>query len=266
MALFDFNHYRDYLIAQMNQETLQKGGRARLARHLQCQTSFVSQVLSGKSQLSLEHALKTSEFFRHTAEESQFFMLLVQKDKAGSKELERFFQAQADAILQKRQLVKERIGVKNELGLDDQVTYYSAWWYGAIHILSALPGTQTSEAIIERLGLAPELVEKGLRFLIQRGLVKEKGGKLSIGTGRIHLGTSSPLLPRHHSNWRVKALSAIESPKGQPLHYSALFGISRVDAERIRSMMLQLLQDIEPIVEKSPEQAPFAVLMDFFEV
>jgi uncharacterized protein (TIGR02147 family) len=264
--IFDHDDYRRYLKARLTQGAETRGQRSKLALFLRCQTSFISQVLTGRSHLSLEHALGASEFLGHTPEEREFFMLLVQKAKAGSKDLEGYFESQLEQMRSRRQVVRERIKVKDELKLQDQMTYYSAWWYGAIHILCALPGTQTREQIVAKLSLAPEVVARALKFLTEKGLVTENAGRYGIGKGRIHLGTTSPLLPRHHANWRMRAMQSVDHAKPADLRYSSVIGISRDDAARIRSLMLDALQKSEVILRDSGEEAPYVMLMDFFEL
>jgi uncharacterized protein (TIGR02147 family) len=264
--LFDHDDYRRYLRIALDEGHAARGRRSRLAQFLKCQTSFISQVLSGRSHLSLEHALRASEFLAHTGEERDFFMLLVQKAKAGSKELEIYYGAQIEQARSCRQVVKERIKVKDELKLQDQITYYSAWWYGAVHVLCALPGTQTREQIAAKLSLPVEVVEKTLSFLEEKGLISENGGRYGIGKRRIVLGSSSPLLPRHHANWRMRAMQSVDHAKATDLRYSGVIALSRQDAARVRSVLLDALQKSEAILKETDEEAPYVMLMDLFEM
>jgi uncharacterized protein (TIGR02147 family) len=264
--IFDFDDYRAYLVAAMDAKGERRGKRSRLAQFLGCETSFVSQVLTGRSHFSLEHSIRASDFLGHTSEEKHYFMLLVQKGKAGSRPLESYYDAQIAEVRKRRQVVRERIQVKDELKLQDQMTYYSAWWFVAAHILCALPGTQTRDEITRKLSLPAEVVNRTLDFLLGKGLIKEESGHYSIGAQRIHLGTASPLLPRHHSNWRMKAMQAVDHPKAGDLHYSGVIGISKKDGERVRAMMLDLLQKSEVIVQESKEDTAYVMLMDFFEL
>jgi len=42
------------------------------------------------------------------------------------------------------------------------------------------------------------------------GLAEEKEGRFKIGNSRIHLPSNSPLISKHHTNWRVKAIQTLE--------------------------------------------------------
>lgn len=270
MNLFEFKHYTDYLRALFDAPDAEKGMRSRLADALGCQTSFVSQVLSGRLHFSLEHALQIALFLNLNRDETEYFILLVQKAKAGTQNLQKYFENQLAnhlaITLKKRELVKERIGIQGELSEKDQTLYYSAWWYMAIHIFVALPGLNTKKALIQRLNLPVKNIESALKFLTRCGLIFEKKGIYQIGKTRIHLGTDSPLLSRHHVNWRIKAIEAAERVQSQDLQYSALLGISKVDAQKIKTLMLDLIQKSEPMIARSKEEAPYVMLMDFFEL
>lgn len=266
MTLFDFDHYQDYLKATFNRKSEGWGKRSALAQFLNCQTSFISQVLAKRVHMSLEHAIKVSEFLGHNLEEQRFFMLLVQRDRSGSNLLEQFYTDQIEKIKEKRQLIKEQIKVNKEISASDQAIYYSSWWYSAIHILAALPSFNDVKSISRYLNLPEKIVKNVVDFLIGCSLIQEKEGNLEIGMGRIHLGSKSPLVSRHHLNWRQKANQVIEQMDKKNLHYSAIVGISKQDAIKIKSLILELLEKSEKIISESGEEAPYALLMDFFHV
>lgn len=265
-SVFDYDDYQAYLANRFAPSGESRGGRSKLAQTLRCQNSFVSQVLSGKSHLSLEHALLTSQFLDHSEEESRFFMLLVVKGKAGSKSLEKFYEGQIREIREKRQQIRERIQVSHELKGEDQMTYYSAWYYLAIHILVALPPFQTKEALCRHLHLPPAKVGEVLDFLHSRGLVIEKSGRYGIGVARIHLGHGSPMLARHHANWRMKAIEAVDHADQDDLHYSGVIGISAEDGNKLKSLLLSFIEKTEGVVRESKEDTAFCLLLDLFRV
>ena len=193
-------------------------------------------------------------------------MLLVQKAKAGSKSLESFFNGKISEIQKQRDQVKERIKIKTELKTEDQMKYYSSWFYSAIHILCALPNLNTVEQISKKLKLDIGLVKEVLNFLESKGFVQSSAGKYSIGSRRIHLAQGSPMLPRHHSNWRMKAIESVDQEKTSDLHYSAVLGIAKRDIKVFKEKLLNLLEEFEPIVSESKEEVPVVLLMDLFEL
>jgi uncharacterized protein (TIGR02147 family) len=262
--LIDFDDYRAYLKYRLTFDKASRGQVARLADHLGCQSSFLSQVLGERSHLSFEHAQSVSDFLELREAEMDYFMNLVHENRSGTQGLKRYYRAKmADAKESLRTIVSQ-VKVNGQIDPNDQSTYYSQWWFSAVHILSALPGYGSRKAIAEKLNLPHALVNEILHFLTHIKLVKESSeGLLSIGTGRIHLGRDSALISRHHSNWRLKAIDLLSRPEKNDLNYSAVIGISAVDADRIRDGILALLKNSEEILVQSKEEHPFVFNIDF---
>lgn len=265
-SIHDYADYKAYLRDRLETTGEARGSRSRLAQALHCQTAFVSQVLNGDAQFSAEHALSISEFLQHSPEERHFFILLVQKERAGSKALEQYYESQLAEIRGRRKLIQERIQVKQGLSSEDQMTYYSSWIHSAVHILSAIPRFQRASAMAEVLQLPPAAVKQSLEFLEGVGLVHREGEAYRIGAARIHLGRGSPMIGRHHANWRMRALHSLDRADPSDLHYSTVVAISRADRERIREEILRFLERIEPIVQASPEEGCFSLTLDWFGV
>jgi hypothetical protein len=195
-----------------------------------------------------------------------FFMLLVNQERAGHHRLKEYFADQIQEILQKREVISERIQVKQGLSEEARQTYYSTWYYAAIHILLSVPSMQTLPALVNHLRLPPKLVQEALDFLASVGLAQMKGERYKIGTSRIHLGKGSPLLAKHHMNWRLKTMQSLEGGSPEDLHYSSVISLSSKDAKKIKEMALSLLESAEPIINASPEEEVFAFTIDFFTV
>jgi hypothetical protein len=191
---------------------------------------------------------------------------LVEKGRAGSKDLEAYYESQLDEIRAARSKIQERIQVKKGLSAEDQMTYYSSWIYAAIHILSAIPAYQETAELARVVQLPVAKLKHYLEFLEGAGLVVREGQRYRIGSARIHLGADSPIIQRHHANWRMRAIHSIDRGNTDELHYSSIFAISRKDGARIREEILKLLETIEPVVQASPEEAAFCLGMDWFEL
>lgn len=264
--LFEFSDYRVYLKKEFSGTGAGRGKRAHLAEALGCQTSFLSQVLTDRAHLSLEHAMKASGYLAHSDAERDYFMLLVQKAKAGSRSLTDYFDTKLREIRESRDRIQERIRIKTDLTAEDQMRYYSSWFYSAIHILASLPELNAPAEMAKRLRLDLTLVKDVLGFLEEKGFVSSSQGKYKIGNRRIHLAHGSPMLPRHHANWRMKAIEAVDHEKPQDLHYSAVLGIAKADIPLFREKMLKLIADYEPLVTASKEDSPVILLMDLFEL
>ena len=248
MQILDYTDYRAYLGTTFSGVGPGRGKRGKLADFLSCQPSFLTQVFMKKAHLSLEHAVRVCDYLQFSDIEAEYFMLLVQKAKAGSERLEKYFQQKILKMLEKRKSVSTRLKLDTEISADDQMIYYSVWYYSSIHILCALPTIKTAEDIASHLQLELLVVKKVLSFLEAKGFIKRINGSYEIGAKRIHLKKGSPMLPRHHANWRMKALSVIDMEREDDLHYTAVLGISRSDYKMFQEKILQLLVEFEPIV------------------
>ena len=103
MSIYDFEEYKKYLnVKAFLMMQSERGIKSKLARHLNCQTGFISQVLNGMAHFSLEHAIKINDFVGHSEDEAHFFMLLVQLSKAGNHDLKLYYKSQMEKILNRR--------------------------------------------------------------------------------------------------------------------------------------------------------------------
>lgn len=267
MSIFDHSDYKIYCTARLAEfPNKGRGARSRLAAFSGCQVAYVSQVLNGNVHFTLEQGERINRFFSHTREESHYFMLLLQLGRAGSKELEAYFRDQVEQALERHLTLKNRVDVKESLSQEHQLTYYSSWIYAAIHILVTIPQFQTRGAIASRLGLPGEDVSEALDFLSATGLVREEAGRLLPGATRLYLGDDSPLISKHHANWRIKTLQSLERRKRESLHYSSVISLSKEDLIKIKARLVQEITEAKAIIRDSKEEVLCCFAVDLFEV
>lgn len=267
--IFSYKDYKAYLQALIASKP--KGGRGirmAMAIAIGSPVSHISQVLGGKSQLSMEQAEGINEFYGHTPEEANFFLLLVQYARAGSQGLKKRLGNQIQQILEKRLVLKERLGVKTILSIEDQTTFYSSWIYGAIHVMLTIDKFQTKEAISHYLGISIQHTAEILEFLVSIGLaVQKENGHFTVGTSRIHLGNDSPMISKFHTNWRIKAISSMEKERlKEDLHYSSAITISEADMMRIKGLLVKNIEEIKAIIKDSKEEGVHCFSLDFFRI
>ena len=109
MSIFDFDNYKDYLKEHFKTSGEGRGGRTKLAKYLDCQSGFISHVFNSYTNFSLEHAILVNEFLRHDEEQGEFFLLLVQLERAGSFKLKNFFQTKVNKIKKSKRRVSGRL-------------------------------------------------------------------------------------------------------------------------------------------------------------
>lgn len=267
MKVFDYRDYRKYLLDRLATTGPTRGLRAKLATVLNCQSAFISQTLEGKTHFSFEHAFKINGFLNHSTDEAHYFMLLVHHDRAGTQELRTYYADQIDFILTKREQVKERVGgQQQQLSVVSQMTYYSQWYFVAVHIAVAIPELRTAESISAYLRIPLVTVKECLNFLESVGLAVAEGSKYNIGKTRMHLSNESPMIHQHHANWRLQALQAVGKSQNNSLFYSTLWAISNEDFAKIRKMLLDAIERFDPICMASKEEDLFCLNLDFFRL
>lgn len=266
-SIYEYRDYKSYLIDRIqNSPAKGRGVKLRMAEYLNCQNTFVSQVINGNSNFSLEQSVKLNGFLEHNKEEGKYFIILIHHARAASEDLKKFYQNELDEMVLAQNDLKKRTNFKNTLKEKDHDIYYSAWFYSAIHILVTIKEFQTAHAIAKRLQLPRDKTNEVLTFLLDKGLIEKNGNIYQNGLTRIHLPKDSVHISRHHANWRMKALTSIDLKDPGSLHFSNVVSIAEKDVIRIRELLIQSIAEAREIVKPSPEEKLYSLCMDFFEV
>lgn len=264
MSLFDHRDYKSYLRARSAEKGPRSGFKSQLARACGCNSAYVSSVLGGNAHLSLEQAERLAGHLQFSRDEAHFFLLLVQRARAGTAALASYFDAQIDELLQLKLNVQKRLGARERLSREDQAQYYSSWIYAAIHVALSIPRLARSpETMAEYLDLPVTLVKRALEFLLTTGLAVRAGAGYGIGPRHIHLGKNSENIQRHHANFRLQVLRSLEREPEDSLNYSSAVTLSRKDAFRVREILLSAIKDSVDLIIASPEEEVFALTVDF---
>ncbi len=265
--VFDAKTYKTFLIKRMPTVGGERGLRSKLADHLGCQLSFISLVLTTeKHHFSLEHGQRVCKFFNLSEAETDFFMLLMSRDRAGSKELESFYEKKIQNVLKQRQEIKNRIKDHASLNSDDQALYYSDWYYTAVHMILRCRKSIKASELAELLGLSITKVHECLSFLERTGVVVKEKGLYRVTDVRIHIGEGVPWLNAHHKNWRNRSILSLDNKKEEDMHFTMITSISENAAKEIKKNILRLIQDNEPIIRDADDKVVYNFNLDFFKI
>lgn len=267
-SIFEFKDYKAYLKYTEGRRPLKgRGFRAEMARTMSCQTAYISQVLNGNANFSLEQAQALNTLLLHSKDEARFMLLLVEFARAGTPDLRTHFLELMEELIQKQLNLKERFKVKDVLSLEDQTTYYSEWTYAAIHIAVTISKLNSAEALAEFYQLSKLKTLKVLKFLIRAGLIQETApNQYTIGNARIHLGQDSSLISKHHTNWRLQAMNSLEQESERDLHYTSVVSLSHDDVVQLKSRMVKEIDSFNSIVKDSKEETMYCLALDFFSL
>jgi uncharacterized protein (TIGR02147 family) len=266
--IYEYKSYKQYLNDWLD-DPARGGGygsRAKFAKAIGCQTSYIAQVLKGSAHLSLEQLEAANSFMGHSEQEGLYLLTLLQYERAGTSQLQARFKKQLDEIKDSRLLLKNRLGVGQPLSPEQQAIYYSAWYYSAIHLMVSQSRFQSAKSIAEYLGLDVLRANSAIQFLLETGLIEKKGSHFRIGQKRIHLGSDSPLISKHHINWRLQAIRALEKDRKENLHYSSVVTILPSDALRVRELMTKTIGQAKSIIKDSADEDVYGFSIDFFNV
>ncbi len=265
-SIYDFADYKAFLLWKAGPTGSRKGIRGAMAKTLRCQPTYVSQVLNSGAHFSLEQAEALASFFGLTSEETHFFLLLLQRDRAGTQTLKKYFSQQIEKVLTDRLNVKARVGTQSVLTPENQSMYYSSWCYAAVHIALSIPTLRTKESLASALGISLSRVAEVLDFLTKAGLVELSGSEYITTNLQVFLGKESHNILKHHTNWRNKAMQSLDRETLRDLHYSAVYSLSEKDVLKIKDKILEFISETVQTVKESKEESLYCWCVDFFDL
>jgi uncharacterized protein (TIGR02147 family) len=263
-TIFKYDDYKSYVKDSLSE--LGHGSRIRFASALNCQSAYITQVLNKDAHLSLEQAADASQFLNLNKGEEEYFLLLVQYAKAGSKRLRDIFKVRLKEIKEKRALFSNRVQGNDELDEVTMVKYYSKWYYGAIHIVVTIPEYKTKESISDYLGLKMDVVNEAIHFLENAGLISSSTNGYVTGMTKVFLKGDSPFIVQHHQNWRLRAIDSFTKDQKGNLHFSSAYTLSESDFVSIKEKLFKHLQEVRDIVRPSKEEKLCVLNLDFFSL
>lgn len=271
-SIYSFSNYKDFLRNWMETRPQKGHGELRrMALHLKIHPTRMSQIFSGSQHLSMEQACALGAYLALGPSEVEFFLLLLQRERAGTQDLRHVLD---------RQLEKARNRVKKDpgksVGLEtvpleeaEKAIFYSSWLYSAVQLLTHIPESRTPEAIADRLATPLPRIKEIIEFLIRGGLcVEGADGLLSPGRRSTYVPYSSLLYGRHHQNWRIKALEHAERFRPNELTYTAALSLPREALAEGRAKLLEAIREINASAtdEGRNSETVAALTIDWFEV
>lgn len=265
LSVFKYSDYKLYLNDIGN--TRPRGYRKALARATGCQTAYISHVLNGLGQFNLEQAEAATRFFEMNKEESRYFLLVVEHNRAGTASLRKLLKQQMEEMQERNLLLKSRVGIEDTLSRENQASYYSSWHYAAVHMACTVPALQTRSALGKALRISLRKLNEVLDFLLGVGLIVRQEQRFLPGQTLLHLEKDSPLIYQHHANWHNKAIASMhEESADSAIHYSSVLTLSTQDVQKIRTLITQNLSEWIDVVKVSREEEVHGLTVDFFRV
>ena len=235
-----------------------------LAKKAQVHPTFLSQVLAGRKDLSLEQASLLSEYLEHSPLERDYFFVLVQLDRAGHLQLKKYWSEKKEQLLEEKNKLGRRFDSHLELTDQERAVFYSSWLYSALRICTAIDQGQSALQLTERVRLPKSKVTEILNFLVSTGVCLEEEGIYRIGAAHIHVPNESPFVIKHHTNWRMRAIHEMDQRQKDELYFTAPMSISEKDFAVIREKLNQIIREVVDQAKASEAQILTCLNIDFF--
>jgi len=269
MSIFDFNDYRKFVLKLIHEQPKRgRGMRSELARIMKCKTSYVTRILDGNAELSLEQAFELRDFLNLSEDEIQYFLLLVMHGRAGTEALKKNLKKQIVETQHRMLQMKRHTDIPADvLTQEQQFKYFSSWEYSMVHLLLTIPAFQTLEAIYQKIKLPKPRIRAVLDYLEKNGFAKkEQDGRYKIGPQRIFLPADALMISTHHTHWRLHAIQACQNRFEEDFHYSSVISVSKNDYLRIKQTMVKAVEECKKIIKDSPSEIPCGFHLDVYEV
>jgi uncharacterized protein (TIGR02147 family) len=265
MDLFEYREYRRLIQDWIQTDSFQ-GNRSKIAASAGCSPSWITRVLNGEVHLTPDQAYGIAKYFALSETETDYFMLLVDLERAASPTLKKRIQAKLEGLRDKGRAIGASIESDANVSEKDRFRYYSSWIYGAVHVACMIQPFSATE-LSERLGVHIETIRSTLLDLQAMSLVTQAGaGKLKATSRTVHLPTGSTAANMGHIIWRNRVIQKLQEPSEDGLHYSGIHNLSKADLRTIEKTIKDAVLRCRKTIEKSPSETLAVLCVDWIEI
>ena len=270
MKVYDAKNYVEFVVdtLSLGNKAIPRGRIKDLANLLRCHASFISQIIRGKAHMSHEQAHRFCSYAQLSDEETEFFINLLNRDRAGTNELKALFNGILKRKLVERRSLQKRARLTPTLSRDQEIVYFQSFTYPLIHAALHLPDLKEPKQLSITLGIPEPEVSEALKLLNELGLATQRDEKWHPTVKNLHVGKESPLNRTYHANWRLKTAMLLQEGRRthEHTHFTSLFCISKKDVERIRELILTHLEKVRQEMVASDSERLFVLCLDYFPI
>jgi uncharacterized protein (TIGR02147 family) len=255
-------NYREFLLKELKKRRGENPAYSLRAfsRDLRVSISRMSEVLTGKTGLSVERAKSFAEYFGWPAEQTNLFLDLVEAEHSRSR--------------LSRELAKKRLQQRSPVAREmpgEEFSLIAEWYYvPLIELLQTKPAQYTPAFLGARLGLDEITATTALMKLQEMGLIAWREGLL-VPTNEIRTttkGVPSSATRKFHRQILQKAEASLETQSlDKRIVTSAVMAMDQQQLEmvqeRIRLFRNELMKDLEAAPAKN---AVYCMTVSFFEM
>src|SRR5665213_82836 len=124
MRVTDCVDYRKLLEEKIKENSSVRGYQTKLAEAAGCQKAFISQILKGTANLSLDHGISLAQFWGFSETDTEYFLNLIQMERAGTQILRQYFSRQLKRLKVDDENIAHRFGWPRLDQKQDEALYY----------------------------------------------------------------------------------------------------------------------------------------------
>lgn len=269
MELFNHKTFRAVLEWKLKSHSTERGYQSRLAQAIRTQPSTLSRVIQGGLDLTREQALDMARFWKFNPVETEYFLGLVDLERAGSPTLKTYIEENLDRVRERGKFMFQKPKSVSAEKLKDELKIATSWEIRAIHALMGSDKFHSRSDLANRLNLSEEEVERALQEMAGMGLIAQaKNGKWAIKIFNFTLSNeqaaqTARLIARH------KATSSILSRNPNAFHTSGVVSMTAAQYEKYKREFMNLIYALNPKGEKpvdveTEEWDAYCVNVDLF--
>jgi len=265
MSIFDFEDYRKFILAELDSKSGgARGELTKISKLLGVNSSYLSQVLHGPKNFSPEQAFLIAQYFGLDELEARYLNEMINLERASTPQFRDFIKKQFERLKNEARWKAGLPPLDQPLDDRSQATFYSSWHYSAIQLATGISGRQTPATIAQRLNLDESIIRQALGFLVSCGLCITDGERYGIGTRRTHLQDNSPLRPRHHMNWRLKALDQMPKETDKGFFFTGPMRIDELTFEAIGKLLAEMTTKVNTLIDSAQDETLACLNIDWF--
>jgi hypothetical protein len=265
-SLFTFDNYKDFLKNILHADNSPRGVQSQMAKHLNCQSSYIYQVLKNKNELTEDQAFLTTTFFNFNELETYYFLLLVRHSKTLNVEMKKYLDSEIEKIKNQAQKLINSADAKEPENSDKQWQFYfSNPVYSFIHLLTNSRKYQTLEALSLKLNLDTKTLALYLNELKKNGFLTFNNNCWKSETPSTHFSSQSEHNLNLHILRRSQAVSSILNSRNEnSLHFSTLFSLDKKTYNELRWQISDFIKKTQKKIHSAPSEEIYVICMDLF--
>lgn len=263
--LFHQKGYREIIRHYLDKNLQLKGYRTRLAKAAGFHPSTLPQVLANNIHLTPEQGLGLCLFWEFDARSTDYFLTLINYERASSKQLKKHLKDKLDEI---STLVAARnVKVKDlEMSAEDAAEGYTSWEHSAVIAALEIEGINTVALLADFLIIHPVRVEKILSYLERLGLTQKDKDRWSKTNAKGAINQNRDIYSQLlMANLQAKALTT--TTKHHNSFFAGLvFPTNPKDFAEVKAELLKVCQGISDRDRKNKKSMVACLCMNLFEL